>query len=447
MSTRARSLVAIVVLSALALAACGSRASDKGGTSSGPQPTAAAGNTKSDTGVTPTEIKIGSIAGLTSGLGPDTFSASLYGAQAYFDALNAKGGVNGRTVKLIKCDDAGDGQKNVGCVRKLVDQDKVFALAGVTAYQYSGAQYLNSKRVPDIGGQPVSNAYDQYPHLYSLYGSYYPRTGAKPGFNGQLYAGTETYRWFKEKLGARTAAVVYYNVAPSQRYAQSNIAGLRREGYTVVEEQINLGAPNWDAAVQDMKRRGVQIVFDAMEDNGNTQLCNAIQTQGLRITAKVTTAQGWTDAAARVYGSSPNCLNALYATSNTRNYNDTGVPAVSDFRAAVQQYVPDRAGKLNMWMLEGYASAQWLTDAMQSCGANLTRACVETYLNRTVDYDGHGLLTSAGRNFEKLAQPPATDHNCLSVSRWVGGTGGKWVSQGDMNTTCYDVPNLPYSAD
>src|SRR5262249_21769076 len=135
---------------------------------------------------------------------------------------------------------------------------------------------------------PVSNAYDQYPHLYSLYGSYYPRTGAKPGFGGQLYAGTETYRWFKEKLGARTAAVVYYNVAPSQRYAQSNIAGLRREGYTVVEEQINLGAPNWDAAVQDMKRRGVQIVFDAMEDNGNTQLCNAIQTQGLRITAKVT---------------------------------------------------------------------------------------------------------------------------------------------------------------
>lgn len=446
---RARSLVATVMLASLALAACGSRAGNDGGSDS-PATGAASGNTASDTGVTATEIKVGVIAGLSSGLGPDTFSASLYGARAYFEALNAAGGVNGRTVKLVECDDKGTGDGNVACVRELIDDDEVFALAGVTAFDYAGAQYVNSQGVPDIGGQPVSNAYDQYPHLYSLYGSYYPRDGQRPGYDGTLYAGTETYRWFKEELGTRVAGVVYYNVAPSQRYATSIADGLRKEGYEVVEEQINLGAPNWDAAVQNMKRRGVQLVFDAMEEGGNGQFCDAMQRQGMTVQAKVTTSQGWSNNIGQVYANSPGCRNSIYATSQSANYADESIGAVAAFREAVQTYVPERVDKMNLWMLEGYASAQWLTDAMESCGADLTRECVEEYMNSGEDYDGHGLLISQGRNFAPLAEPPAEETNCLNVARWQdsanGGEGG-WVTQvEDMNENCFTVPNVPYQA-
>lgn len=444
---RARPLVIAVALSSFVLAACGSRVDETPGTAGATTSRAGEGNTASDVGVTSTSIKIGSIAGLTSGLGPDTFSASLYGAKAYFAQLNEKGGVNGRKVDFTQCDDQGANTGNVSCVRKLVDDDKVFALAGVTAFDYAGAQYVNSKGVPDVGGQPVSNAYDQYPHLYSLYGSYYPRDGKRPGYNGTLYAGTETYRWFKEKLGTRTAGVVYYNVAPSQRYAKAIVDGLKKEGYTVVEEQINLGLPNWDAAVLDMRNRGVQIVFDAMEDGGNGRLCQAIETQHLGIQAKVTTAQGWTQNAGNLYRETPTCRNTLYSTSLTANYDDTTIPAVAEFREAVAKFAGDRAGKINMWMLEGWASAKWLTDAMASCGANLTRVCVEKFVTGQ-PYDGGGLLVP--RDFTVSPQPPKSDKDCFNVARWQdsanGGKGG-WVTQvKDMTTNCYDVPYLPYPA-
>jgi branched-chain amino acid transport system substrate-binding protein len=448
MSIRARALVATVVLSSLALAACGSRAAEQ--PPSGPATGAASANTASDTGVSPTEIKVGLMAGLTSGLGPDTFSGSLYGAKAYFDALNAAGGVNGRKIKLVECDDQGTGDGNVACVHRLIDDEKVFAFAGTTAFNYAGAPYVNSKDVPDIGGQPVSNAYDQYPHLYSIYGSFgYPRDGKTIGFDGKLTAGTGSYRWFKQKLGTQTAAVVYYNVAPSQRYAQSIIAGLQKEGFKVIPEEINLGLPNWDAAVSDMRSRGVDLVYDAMDDGGNGKLCSSIQSQGLALKGKVITAQGWTDNVASLYKSSPTCLNALYATGVSRNYNDVLQPSVAAFQTAVKTYVPDRANKLSIWMLEGYAAAQWLTDAAKSCGADLTRACVETYMNRPVPYDGHGLLIP--RDFTPVPAPPATEKDCMNVVRYTqNGPGGKpgWATQvADMNTNCFNVPVLSYSAE
>ncbi|OAA25994.1 amino acid/amide ABC transporter substrate-binding protein, HAAT family [Frankia sp. EI5c] len=444
---RARALVAGVVLSSLALVACGSRAGDSN-SSGGPTSGGTSTNSASDIGVTPTEIKVGTIVGLSSGLGPDTFSASLYGARAYFAALNARGGINGRTVKLVSCDDKGTGDDNVGCAHKLVDDEKVFALAGVTAFDYAGAQYINSKGVPDIGGQPVSTQYDQYPHLYSIYGSDYPRDGSRPGFDGMLYAGTEEYRWFKEKLGATVAAVVSYNIAQSQRYATKIADGLRAEGYTVVEEQINLSAPNWDAVAQDMKRRGVQLVFDAMEDTGNSKLCESMEQQGLALQAKVTTSQGMSSTIGQLYASSPKCRNTVYATTQSATFSETSIPAVKQFNDAISTYEPDRVAKMNQWMLEGYASAQWLADAMASCGADLTRVCVEQYMNRSEPYTGNGLLIK--RDFVKDAQPPAESNNCLNVARWQdtenGGKGG-WVTLGgDMNTNCFTVRNLAYPA-
>ncbi len=448
MSIRAKSLVVTAAVCALVLTACGSRA---GSTSPPPggQSSGGGANPASDTGVTSNAIKVGVIVGLTSPLGPTTFSGSVYGAKAYFDALNAAGGVNGRKVIVVQCDDHGSGPDNTACVRKLVDDEKVFALAGVAAFNYDGAPYLNSKGVPDIGGQPINNAYDQYPHLYSLYAGYYPRDGKRPGYDGKLYAGTENYRWLKENLNTRTAGVVYYNVAPSQRYAKSVADGLRQEGYTVVEKEINLGLPNFDAAVLDMKARGVDVVFDAMEDNGNLSLCKSMQTQGLTVKAKLTTTQGWTDTFGKTFADTPGCRNATYAISWTRNYNDTNYPVVAEFRDAMAKYQPAREGQLNMWTMEGYASAQWLADAMKSCGADLTRVCVEKFMNRPQDYNGDGLLTP--RNFTKFPTPPATDTNCIEVAKWQdsanGGKGG-WVTQGkDMDSNCFTTTNLPYQAE
>jgi hypothetical protein len=338
-------------------------------------------------------------------------------------------------VEVRLCDDGGSGVGNNECVHQLVDEDKVVALVATTALDYAGASRVSHARVPDIGGQPIGAAYDTYPHLYGIYGSLAPRTG-KPGWDGKLYGGTEVYRYFKREQGARTAAVVSYNQSASAAYARLVARGLKAEGYRVVTEQVDFALPNFRAAAADLKEQGADLVFDALDTHGNAQLCKAMDAVGAEVTAKVTNVQNWTSTVQDDYKGAPRCRNALWATGSSRNFEDVGNAAVREFRDATKSLETH-----SQWQLEGWAAAKWFTDAAKSCTPQgVTRACVDAYMNHSQDYTADGLLLPV--RFERLTEPPKSRRTCLSVARWQDGRG--WVSQGDMDRTCFDVPQLPY---
>ncbi|PZT69858.1 amino acid ABC transporter substrate-binding protein [Streptomyces sp. SW4] len=380
-------------------------------------------------------VRVGIVTSATSPVGGDAFTGPRDGAQAYFDRLNARGGIDGRRVEVHRCDDGGSGVGNQECVHKLVDEQKVVALVATTALDYAGASRVSHARVPDIGGQPIGPAYDTWPHLYGIYGSLAPREGT-PGWDGKLYGGTEVYRYFKREHGARSAAVVSYNQSASAAYARLVERGLRAEGYEVVTEQIDFALPNFRAVAADLKEQGVDLVFDAIDAHGNARLCEALDQAGADLLAKVTNVQNWTSAVAEDYADAPRCRNALWATGASRNLDDTGHPAVREFREATEDLETH-----SQWQLEGWAAARWFTDAARSCAAEgITRACVDAYMDRSDGYTAGGLLLPV--EFARLPEPPEHRRACLSVARWQDGRG--WVAQGDMNRTCFDVPMLAY---
>ncbi|RDS64846.1 ABC transporter substrate-binding protein [Streptomyces sp. M7] len=382
-----------------------------------------------------TPIRVGIITSATSPVGGNAFTGPRDGARAWFDRLNARGGIDGRRVEVRVCDDGGSGVGNNECVHRLVDEDEVVALVATTALDYAGAPRVSRARVPDIGGQPIGAAYDTYPHLYGIYGSLAPRDGTT-GWDGVQYGGTEVYRYFKREHGARTAAVVSYNQPASAAYAQLVERGLKAEGYKVVTEQVDFALPNFRAAAADLKEQGADLVFDAIDGHGNARLCEAMDDVGADVTAKVTNVQNWTSTVAEDYKDAPRCRNALWATGSSRNFEDTGHPAVREFRDATKK-LPARS----QWQLEGWAAARWFTDAAKACAARgVTRACVDDHMNRGQGFTAGGLLLPV--MFERLPEPPKTRRTCLSVARWEDGEG--WVSQGDMNRTCFEVPQLPY---
>ncbi|MFI1396454.1 ABC transporter substrate-binding protein [Streptomyces sp. NPDC020681] len=410
-------------------AACGSRL-PQSAFESGASPTSPARSNAAE------PIRVGVIASATSPVGGAAFTGPGEGAKAYFDALNAKGGVDGRRIEVITCDDGGSGVGNNECVHKLVDERKVFALVATAALDYAGAPLVSKAGVPDIGGQPIGPAYDTYPHLYGIYGSLAPRNGTT-GWGGTLYGGTEVYRYFKTTQGARTAAVVSYNQASSAAYARLITDGLKAEGYRVVAEQVDFALPNFRAVAADIKQQGADLVFDAMDTHGNAQLCEAMDAVGARVTAKVTNVQNWSSSVARDFKDASACRNALWVTGSSRNYEATDQPAVRAFRDAMKA----KGGELSQWQLEGWAAAMWFTDAVKSCTADLTRACVERFVSRSEPYTADGLLLPV--RYERLAEPPKTRNTCLSVARWQDGRG--WVTQGgEMTENCFDVPQLPY---
>ncbi|WP_217209030.1 ABC transporter substrate-binding protein [Streptomyces sp. AC550_RSS872] len=429
MGRRSRGAEAAIVVVLLAVStACGSRlpesAFEHRDRGSSPAP-----------GGDRTPVRVGVIASATSPVGGNAFTGPRDGARAYFDRLNARGGLDGRRVEVRECDDGGSGVGNNECVHKLIDEDKVVALVATTALDYAGASRVARARVPDIGGQPIGAAYDTYPHMYGLYGSLAPRDGTT-GWDGRQYGGTEVYRYFKREHGARTAAVVSYNQPASAAYARLVERGLRAEGYEVVTEQVDFALPNFRAAAADLKEQGADLVFDAIDTHGNAQLCEAMDDVGAEVTAKVTNVQNWTSTVADDYKDAPRCRNALWATGSSRNHEDTEQDAVREFRDATKGLKTH-----SQWQLEGWAAAMWFTDAAKACAEQgVTRACVDDFMNRSQGYTADGLLIPV--RFERLAEPPKSRRTCLSVARWEDGRG--WVSQGDMNNTCFEVPQLSY---
>lgn len=383
-------------------------------------------------------VKVGIITSATSPVGAAAFSGPRDGAKAYFERLNARGGVEGRRVEVRTCDDSGSGVGNNECVHKLVDEEKVVALVATTALDYAGASRVSHARVPDIGGQPIGSAYDTYPHLYGIYGSLAPRNG-KPGWDGKLYGGTEVYRYFKREQGARTAAVVSYNQAASAAYARLVRRGLEAEGYKVVSEQVDFALPNFRAAAADLKEQDADLVFDAMDTHGNAQLCKAMDDVGAEVTAKVTNVQNWTSTVTEDYKDAPRCRNALWATGSSRNYEDTSHPAVRAFREATRDLKTH-----SQWQLEGWAAAMWFTDAARSClrgDGDVTRACVDRFMSRPEPYTARGLLLPV--TYEKRSEPPKSRRTCVSAARWKDGEG--WATQGGgMERNCFVVPQLAY---
>src|SRR3954454_5908560 len=251
------------------------------------------GRTNAPAPSTGTPVRVGIITSVTSPVGGDTFTGPRDGAKAWFDRLNARGGIDGHPVEVRTCDDGGSGVGDNTCVHQLVDEDKVVALVATTALDYAGASRVSHARVPDIGGQPIGAAYDTWPHLYGIYGSQAPRDGT-PGWGGKLYGGTEVYRYFKREKGAHTAAVVSYNQAASAAYARLVEQGLKAEGYKVVTEQVDFALPNFRAVAADLKQQGADLVFDAIDTHGNAELCKAMDEVGAEVTAKVTNVQNRT---------------------------------------------------------------------------------------------------------------------------------------------------------
>lgn len=141
--TRLRSVVAIAALSMFA-AACGSSSDNK---SSG----STSGGKGDSTGVTATEVKLGSHYPLTGPAAPG-YSEIGPAAKAYFDYVNDNGGINGRKITFKYLDDGYNPANTVTVVRQLVLQDKVFAIMGGlgTPTHTKVVDFLNQSKVPDL---------------------------------------------------------------------------------------------------------------------------------------------------------------------------------------------------------------------------------------------------------------------------------------------------------
>lgn len=208
--------------------------------------TGAAASTAQDPGVAPAAIVLGG----TGDLG-DASSAAVRGAAAYFRDVNARGGVNGRSIVFRLVDDVGDA---LAATQRLVEQDAVFALFGSAGPEQSLAvrDYLNASRVPQLfvasGATTLGRDSRLFPWTIGfqpsrraegwIYGSYVAR--ARPGAAvGVLFAddeeGRELLAGLRRGLARSSARVVGIQRVPAGDVAvESSVAALMEAGANVL---------------------------------------------------------------------------------------------------------------------------------------------------------------------------------------------------------------------
>lgn len=403
-------------------AAGGDAAAGATGAAGAAAPAGAAGaaaekNAASDVGVTATSIKVGNIVSRGGPLGPNQFTPSFYGANAFFEQLNARGGVNGRKIEFVTCDDREEGGQNRECAQKFINSG-VFAFVANNSRVHFGAKQIDAAGVPDVGGFPVGYEYFKYRHLFPFYAAtmgHYPRNGTT-GWDGKLYSADGPYKWMVQDQGVKNVAVLYYSIPISKSEGLNMARGAASYGAKVTEFEINPALPGWDSIVATMRSENVQGILNSIDNVGNQNLCTALDRAGYQVKIHMLTVAGWTKAVGKDY-SSP-CRNNVYSFGFSLPASVTSNPEVARFKDVTKRLYGDNfVGAGHQWAFEGWLAAKQFTDAVASMGANVTRKGLMAWYSGLRDYDMGGLVVK-GDFVPFRPAPNAAVTDCFSVVRW-----------------------------
>ena len=189
---------------------------------------AAFGGAAADPGVTSSTIVIGGTSPLT---GPAASYASVArGAKAYFDSVNAKGGVARRRIDYRIADDAYNPANTVQAVRRLVEQDRVFAVFNTLGTESNLAvrDYLNQSKVPQLFAASGATTWGRDAARYPWTIGFQPSYAAEGFVYGQHIARTQK----KARI-----AVLFQNDDYGKDLLGSLKRGLGRSGSKVVAAQ------------------------------------------------------------------------------------------------------------------------------------------------------------------------------------------------------------------
>jgi ABC-type branched-subunit amino acid transport system substrate-binding protein len=232
--------IGIVCLTGL-LAACGTSGESTSGT-----------NTASAPGITATTITIGSTQPLTGRAAPG-YSEISPASNAYFQYVNDHGGIFGRKITYWYYDDGYNPTNTASLTRKLILEDKVFALFSAlgTPTHLAVVDYINAQKVPDLFVSTGCNCWNDvsnHPWTFGwqpdytiegkILGQYINQslTGKKVGYfyqNDEF--GTDGVKGLDASLGASSVPdAARQNYVPTNTSIGPQIAALQASGAQVV---------------------------------------------------------------------------------------------------------------------------------------------------------------------------------------------------------------------
>jgi ABC-type branched-subunit amino acid transport system substrate-binding protein len=203
-------------------------------------------------GVTSTSITFGSHQPLTGPAAPG-YSEIAPASQAFFNYLNAQGGINGRKINLIYKDDEYNPAKTVNVVHELVLQNNVFGIfEGLgTPTHTKVVGYLNSTKVPDMfvaSGCPCWDNGTAQPYTF----------GWQPNYTIE---GKILGQYLKQHFAGKKIGVFYQD----DDFGNGGLTGIKDElpsSQIVSAQPYQPGGTNVAPQISAIKAAGAEVLVD-----------------------------------------------------------------------------------------------------------------------------------------------------------------------------------------
>jgi branched-chain amino acid transport system substrate-binding protein len=334
-----------------------------------------------ENGVFPDKIVLGQPAAL-DGPAAELGQGMREGLLAAFAEANSKGGVHNRRIELISADDGYDPNKSIVVAKKLINEDKVFALVGSVGTPTSAAV------------QPIASAAG-VPLIGPFTGAEFLRDPDKDkvvNVRASYFQETETMvEHLTTDLGVRRIAIFYQD----DSFGQAGLAGVKlaldKRGMSLVAEGsyernttavkralLSIQSGNPEAVIMvgaykpcaEFIKVAREIKFDAVFVN--------ISFVGAEALAQELGREGA----------------GVVVTQVVPFPRDEKIPLVARYQAELAALKPDAAP--GFVSLEGYIVGRLIVAALEQAGDNVTRASLLEAIAKTGKFDFDGVTLTYG---------------------------------------------------
>ncbi len=315
-----------------------------------------------DPGVSAKEIVIGMTTPLTGPASPG-YKDIAPAAKAYFDYVNANGGINGRKIRLVVKDDQYNPAKTKSATSELILRDKIFAMFGALGTPTHSAVIsdLNRRGIPDIFVNTGSSNFDN-PRTYPMTFPYFPSYVVEAKAMAAYIQGDSSLSGKKRCL--------FYQDGEFGENAMKGFSAVGMGFETTVSYFSGQQVAPFTSQVTNLKSSGCELVIFFGVTSATAQLLGTSAKAGFRPTWMITSVGSDPTVLSGSLGAATNTLlNGVYSPSFLAPIQDTGNPYVSQMKVIATKY------KLpwNFYTYYGINTAYVLAQALKQAGPNLTR--------------------------------------------------------------------------
>jgi branched-chain amino acid transport system substrate-binding protein len=285
------------------------------------------------------------------------------GLEGYFGYINDRGGVHGRKILTQYYDDGYKPQNAVANTKRLVEQNKVFAIVSSqgTGPVMATVKYLTQNKVPLIfpfQGVPISGqktiftSFTPYPNQSEL-----------------------VVTWLVKIKGLKRIGILYQDDKYGYTFRDPAKKTLAKFGLKLAAaESYKRGAKDLSAQVAKLSKANLNACLLVATPPPGAAFLKEAHKQGWKDTKIISSGPLTDEKYINLSGGVGEGIWGLSLWPDPVNSQD---PAVVEYREIIQKFGKDRDKTPNRYSLYGYYYAKLFVEGLQRAGKNLTR---ESYI-------------------------------------------------------------------